>query len=551
MNLTYDVTMFKETFESEFTFINGFMRNTHRFANRPALTCPLRDKTWTYAELNKEANKLANALAADGVKKNDVVMYQLYNCAEFVFCYLAPQKLGAITSPINFRLSAGETALILEDSKPDVFFYDAECSEMTEKALEISKHKPKKVIMVDFLGKKEAPEGVLTYDQYVANASEEEPAPIERHFYEESVRLYTSGTTGLPKGVQLNHVNDVLSAHDVIMHFPLNPTDKTMNMSPWFHRGGLHSGGPTPTLYCGAEIVICRAFNPRHTMKLAAERGVTFMTGAPAMLKMMNDTIKKTPIEIPSLKGICTMGAPLEKDACIEYQNNLCPNIFNGYGTTESFWNTFLRPFDLPDMAGSAGRSCTDDDVAIVKNYEDRRAEPTELVAKDGEEVGEIIIKCPTKTAYSYYNKPESTQKAFYKGWMYTGDLGVWNDGEFVTIVGRKDDMIVSSGENIHPVQIEEVINENPKVHECVITSVPDDLRGQSLVAYVIKEDESLTAKELTTFCKNHPMLSVYKCPRFYRFVDSLPYTATGKKLHYKVREMALEDMAKGLLERP
>ena len=221
MNLTYDVTMFKNTFESEFTFINGFMRNTHRFANRPALTCPLRDKTWTYAELNKEANKLANALAADGVKKNDVVMYQLYNCAEFVFCYLAPQKLGAITSPINFRLSAGETALILEDSKPDVFFYDAECAEMTEKALEISKHKPKKVIMVDFMGKKEAAEGVLTYDQYVANASEEEPAPIERHFYEESVRLYTSGTTGLPKGVQLNHVNDVLSAHDVIMHFQI------------------------------------------------------------------------------------------------------------------------------------------------------------------------------------------------------------------------------------------------------------------------------------------------------------------------------------------
>ncbi len=550
MEFTYDVSMFRETFESEFTYMNGFLRNTRRFSDRPAMYCPIRDQRWTYRSLNLDVNRLANALAKDGVKKNDVVMYQLYNCAEFVFCFLAPQKLGAINSPINFRLSPGETAIILEDSKPEVFFYDAECREMTEKALKISKHKPKRVVMVDIFGKETPPDGVLTYDQYVDKMPEIEPETPERHIYDENTRLYTSGTTGMPKGVPINNINEVLSSHDVIMHFPLSPHDKTMNLSPWFHRGGLHSGGPAPTLYIGGEIIIMRAFHPKHSIRVAAEQEATFLIGAPPMLKMICDQQKKKPADLSSIKGIITMGAPLEKSACIEYQKILTPNIYNGYGTTESFWNSFLRPYDLPDMSGTVGRSCTDDDVAVVKTYPDRKAEPDDLVEKDNHEVGEIIIKCPAKTSYYYTNKPEASEKTYYKGWMYTSDLGIWDKNEFVTIVGRRDDMIVVSGENIHPAQIEEVLNEHPLVHDCIITAVPDKLRGQSVVAYVVKNDDSLTVKDLVSYCKNHDMLSVYKCPRYYRFVDQLPLNATGKKVHYKAAQMALEDQANGLLER-
>jgi acyl-CoA synthetase (AMP-forming)/AMP-acid ligase II len=134
MEYTYDLTMFKTTFEREFTFLNGFMRNVRRFAGRPALTCPQREARWTYAELNKSVNRLAHALIADGVGKHAVVMQQLLNCAEFVFCYLAPHKIGAISSPVNFRLSPGETALIIDDSEPAVFFYDAEVREIAVKA---------------------------------------------------------------------------------------------------------------------------------------------------------------------------------------------------------------------------------------------------------------------------------------------------------------------------------------------------------------------------------------------------------------------------------
>lgn len=187
-------------------------------------------------------------------------------------------------------------------------------------------------------------------------------------------------------------------------------------------------------------------------------------------------------MDLSALKGIVTMGSPLDKRACIYFQSILTPNIFNGYGTTESFWNSFLRPYDLPDMAGSAGRACTDDEVLLVKTYEDRKAEPWELVAQDNEEVGEIIIKSPAKSAYCYYNNPSETEKRFYNGFLYTGDLGTWDENQYIHVVGRKDDMIISAGENIYPVQIEEVLQQNPRVSDCIVTKRPgqDPGRGGS-----------------------------------------------------------------------
>lgn len=549
---TYDIAMFKETFEKEFTWLNGFLRNTHRFAQRTAMTCPIREKSWTYADLNRECNRLANALLQNNVKKNDIVMYQLLNCAEWVFLYIAPKKIGAISCPINFRLSWGETAHIIDDSKPTIFFYDAEIKETAEKALEAAKHKPFKVVMVDPEGKEQPFAGSVTLEEFVKSATDDDPGiPVPANIYEETTRLYTSGTTGMPKGVPMNNIVEVMSAHDVIMHFPLSPLDKTMNMSPWFHRGGLYSGGPNPVLYVGGEVVPMRQFNAELCLDYVEKYGLTFLIGAPPNLKMLHDAQVKNPRNLSSLKGIVTMGAPLEREACIRYQRALTPNIFNGYGTTESFWNTFLRPFDLPDKAGSAGRSCTDDDMAVVRVYEDRLAEPHEHVPKDNQTVGEVIVRAPQKCCYTYINRPDEVKKRFYKGWMYTGDLGVWDEEEYVTIVGRKDDMIISGGENVYPVQVEEVLNEHPKVLESVVVGAPDEKWGQVVVAYVIKRDPSLTAKELDEHCLNHPMLARYKRPRYYRFVESLPMTATGKKMHYKVRQQVAEDLKAGLLERP
>ena len=541
LSYTYDVTMFRETFESRFTYLNGFLRNVSRFADRPAVFDPHSNRRWTYRELNCEVNRLAHALRADGVGKNDVVMFALLNSPEFVFFYLAAHKIGAIACPVNYRQGSGEIALVIDDSTPKVFVYDAEFGELSSRALEMCENRPAVELVVGAEEDAVLPAGRRRYEDYVCEQPETDP-PIDfaPHIYDETTRLYTSGTTNRPKGVPINNINEVLSAHDVMMHFPLSPVDRTMNMTPWFHRGGIHSGGPCPTLYAGGEVVILRDFAPRTCLEYAEKYAISFLIGVPTIIAMLARTQERSPADLSALRGIVTMGAPFEKSACEKYMKLLTPNIFNGYGTTETFWNTFLRPFDLPDNAGSAGRSCTDDEVRLVAlRPNGERSEPDETVPHDSETPGEIIISSPAKSAFCYFNNEEMTEKKFYKGWLYTGDVGTWDENEFVTVSGRRDDMIVSAGENIYPAQIEAVLNEHPKVAESAVIGIPDKLRGEVVAAYVVAKDPSLTIEELKDHCTHSPMLSSYKWPRAYHIVDELPHTATGKLMHYKLRSYA------------
>ncbi len=545
------INMFRNSFEHEYTWLSGFMRNVRRFGNHEALFDPIADKRWTYSELNREANKLANAILESGVKKGSVVMFRLTNCAHFVFAYLACHKTGTVACPINSWIAPGEIAVTIEDSKPDVFIYHAECRAEIADALKLSKHTPKTLIAADDANSTDPVDGGMLYSDFVKNASTNDPTlSWELTIYDETSRLYTSGTTGRPKGVCLTSINEVLSAHDVMIHFPLSPIDKTMNTTPWFHRGGLHSGGITPTLYAGGTVVIMRKFDPVLTLKYIENHNLTFVTGVPNVLTLLTIEQEKNNYDLSSLRGIVTMGSPLERAACIEYQQVLTPNIFNGYGTTESFWNTFLRPYDLPAMAGPAGSSCADDDVRVVKVYDDRKATPDELDARDSNEVGEVIIKSHAKSSYFYYDNEAESDRKFSDGFLYTNDLGTWDENGFITIVGRKDDMIISGGENIYPTQIEEVLNSHPKVKDCIVTAAPDRVRGELVTAYIVKGDESLTVAELEDYCRNSNMIANYKRPRYYRFITEVPLNATGKKLHYKMKEMAKADLLNGLLVR-
>jgi acyl-coenzyme A synthetase/AMP-(fatty) acid ligase len=292
-------------------------------------------------------------------------------------------------------------------------------------------------------------------------------------------------------------------------------------------------------------------FSAKACLEYAGHYGVTFLVGVPTALSKLADRQERHKADLSRLKGIVTMGSPLEKNACIRFQQVLTPNIFNGYGTTESFWNSFLRPSELPEMAGSAGRACIDDEVRVVRVYDDHRAEPEDTVPTDGCTTGEVIIKSFAKSSMSYLDNEKVTEDKYYKGWFYTHDLGTWDESQFITISGRQDDMIISLGENIYPAQVEEVICRHPKVSDCIVTGVDDPVRGQVVVAYVVPADKSLTVKELNSYCTSSDDLSVYKCPRFYGLVDEIPYNATGKKQHFKVRNAAKEDLASGKLQRP
>jgi len=539
-------TMFRQVFEEDFTYITGFMRNVRRFADRPAAIDPTAERTLTYRELNGEANRLANALLGKGIQKGDVVFYQLPNSLEFLFCYLGPQKIGAVTSPANYNFSPAETAVCLDSSRPRVFVYHEAAAEASVKALALAKHKPDLVIMT---GEGELPEGHLRYEDFVKGLPASEPATdYVPYIYDEAMRLYTSGTTGEPKGVPVFNANEVLSAHDVIMHFPMNNTDITMNTTPWFHRGGIHSGGPCPTLYAGGCIVIMKAFQSLLTLKYVEKYKITFLIGVPSIIKMLVRHQEKYKADLSSLKGVITMGSPFERADCMKVLEVLTPNLFNGYGTTETFWNTFLRPYDLPEMSGTAGRACTDDDVRVVRYVEGRKAEPDELAADDESETGEVIIRSP-KSSYCYFENPEEEANKFYKGWMYTGDLATWDKNQYITISGRKDDMIISGGENIYPPIVEEALNLHPKVAQSAVTGIPDVTRGEAVVAYIVPADDTLTVGDLVEFCNGSDILSGYKRPRYYRFVKELPMTATGKLQHYLVKEMALTDQEQGRLK--
>lgn len=539
--------IFKNIFESSFTWIEGFMRNVRRYGDQTALSCPPGGLKYSYRELNSEVNRLACALQDKGVRKGDVVMYMLHNSVQFVLCYIAPQKLGAVNCPVNYYLSAGELALNIEDSRPKVFVYESNFADVVEAALRLSSFRPEVILATGGA----TPEGHTDFNDFLSQGSDWEPVPDEPlNIYDECTRLYTSGTTSRPKGVPLYSINEVLSAHDVIMHFPMTHGDKTMNMTPWFHRGGLHSGGPCPTLYVGGEVVVMREFNAGLTLQYTQDYGINFLIGVPAVLNLLCRVQEQSGADLSSLKGIVTMGAPLDRESCIRFMHVLTPKIFNGYGTTETFWNTFLRPADLPEHAGSCGRACTDDDVRVVKVYPDRIAEPDETVKQDNAEIGEVIIASPAKSGMHYMGNDELTGQRFHDGFFYTGDLAVWDKDSYVTIVTRKDDMIVSSGENIYPAQVENVLMEHPDVAEACVVGLPDKLRDQVTVAYVVSRNSSLTVKDLARFVNNHQMLAAYKRPKFYRICDSLPHTPTGKLQRAVVREQALQDFAMGLLHR-
>ena len=552
MTAHFNRDAYREYFEKEFTWLSGFLNNVRRYSSKIALIDPVLQKKWSYSELNTEAELLAGGFYSISKNKYDLVMIQMLNSEPFVACYIAAKKADLIPAPVNPRISASETAQILDTNKPVIYVYDAEISDTVTEALSMSEHKPSLIISVDYLNQKPVlPEDHIFYDTYLSQLKpcKELPEPSSTTF-DESLRLQTSGTTGVSKSVPLTNINEILSAHNLIMDLKMDETSVTMNLTPWFHRGGIHSTGPATSLYLGCTHVIMHHFSPNDALSHIEKYHVTHLTAVPSIFLLLSEILARKDAHPLGLEALLSMGSPLEREACIYIQKYLCKNIYNGYGTTESLWNLVLKPYVLPDRAGYTGKANMDDDVRVVKLFNDRKAKPDELAATDYSEIGEIIIKSPAKTAGCYIDEKELTTDKYSDGWLYTGDLGVWDSDHYIKLISRKDDMIISLGENIYPAAIEEILNTHPFVSDSLVTSVPHEKKGELIVAYIVPSSPELTITALIKYCAQNADLPAFKRPRLYRLVDDLPRTATGKKQHYIARKQAVEDYKKGLFTR-
>ena len=475
-----DKSMLQQVFEEDFTFICGFMRNVHKFGDKPAVIDPASGTVWTYKELNKKVNMLSNALFDRHVEIGDVVLYQFPNSIEFLCCYLAPQKIGAVNSPANYHYSPEETAQCLNVSKPKVYIYDSSIAETARKALALADWTPEYILMS---GKGILPHGHMRLSDFAGGYPLYNPR-IEYCIwvYDESTRLYETGADGKLTGIQLFSLNEVLSAHDILMKFPVNTSDISMTLTPWFKRSGLHSGGPTSTLYAGGTVLIMHpsdcgenagdaccdaAVEATHggvteedaygtamaaakcasgtiaedshfstALKYIEKYHVAYLTGIAQDILRMAELKKDSSLLTDSLKGVLMVGDLSDPADYQKIQEYLCPLVISGFGTAESFWNTASACCGQEEASGFVGNSCVDDDVRVAKRLPDGRLDPMLLVARDNKEVGEIIVRS-SKTSYKYIGC-QSTEPHNYKdGWLYTGRLATWDKFRRITIVGK------------------------------------------------------------------------------------------------------------------
>jgi len=518
-----------------------FEATAETYPNREAYVDLESGKRFTYKELDDTMNKLANAFKADGVQPGDLVMSSLFNTVDHVIVNYAAWKVGAIFSPINFRFAPGNLSYCFEDSEPKIYIYDEDLADVAKQAVDMSGFKPKVVISSKDL------------DSYFSKFPETKPTnPEGVTAFHECMRLYTSGTTGRPKGVPHYHADAYIGGltHSIAgMHWI--PDDSLLSVAPYFHAAG-NLPAYNPALMRGMKVVSVKQFDPIRVLDAVEAEKLTFMMGPPAaFIAMINAVEKGYDKDLSSLRGCMLMGAPITRETYRGLRDVLNVDVYNGDGTTEALYCHQLSPWDPAEKwegGATAKNGCPlpGNLLRIVKLYPDKKANPDEVVPRDDKTVGELIVKNVHFPGY-YHNNPEETAAVFRDGWFYTGDSATWDEDGYNHLHGRGGDMILSGGENIYPEGLESVLIEHPAVQDAIVIGMPDEKWGQLVTAYVIlNKGTTVAPEELDAHLKDSPMVDDYARPRLYSFVDELPYTATGKKQRYVLRDRVVEDTKEG-----
>lgn len=483
---------------------------------RPALVQGRR--ALSYAELSERSRLLANGLADRGVDKGDRVAYLGRNDIATFETMFAAGLVGAVFVPLNTRLATEELAYCLADSASTLLVHTDEFAQSAEAAAHATAREA------------DHPIGLVRASEIEADSSElDEPVGLD----DPCMILYTSGTTGRPKGAVLTHGNLVWNAVNVVVDTDLAHDEVTLVSAPLFHTASL---GMTclPTLLKGGTVVLEEAFDERRALDLIARHRVTLLFGVPAMYQRLADAPGFAAADLSSIRTLMCGGAPVPRTLIDRYLARGL-GFIQGYGLTEASPGTLLLDAEhAVSKAGSAGVPHFFTDVELFNLDADG---PGDALAEPGEP-GELRVSGPNVMA-GYWGRPQETSGALLEGWLRTGDLAVADQDGYVRIVDRLKDLIISGGENVSPAEVEEVLYRHPAVADCAVIGVPDARWGEVGRAVVVARPDFSAQDDLAAalleFAASH--LARYKVPKSVVFVESVPRSGAGKALKSVLRE--------------
>jgi acyl-CoA synthetase (AMP-forming)/AMP-acid ligase II len=479
-------------------------------------------RRFSYAALDARANRTANALSALGVRKGDRVGLLQMNSAEYIESFFAIAKLGAINVPLNWRLVPEELAFILKDAGASALIFGGEFS-----AAVADLHgrgaggtDVREWLYVGPDG--ERPDFARSYEALQNEASDTEPE-IGAAGADELYIMYTSGTTGLPKGAVHTHDTASWAALTINATADFRYRDRYLVALPLFHVGALTPC--TCAVHRGITNVVMRAFDPVRAWQAIDGEKVSVMLAVPAMLNFMLQAPDLERFDHSELRW-CMSGAAPVPVTLIEAYASRGIEIHQVYGLTESCGPACLiSPEDALAKAGSTGKAFFHTEVAVV-NGAGAPVQPGEI--------GEVIIRGP-HVMKGYWNRPDATAEAIRDGWLHSGDLASVDKEGFVYIRDRKKDMIISGGENVYPAEVENAILSCPGVRDAAVIGQPSERWGESAAAIVVRESDELTERDVLEHCQGK--LARFKQPRCVEFVEEIPRNPSGKILKRLLRE--------------